>query len=56
MQLGVHGVYLDSSIIDEGALVKPGPLQCWGVIRFNWNPLHHLWYLVSLTIWSYVVL
>ena len=25
--LGVHGIYVNSSIMDEGALVKSNPLQ-----------------------------
>ena len=56
MWLGIFGVYVDSSIVDEGALVKTSPLQGWGVIHASLSPLHHSWCLVSRTIKNHVVL
>ena len=36
--LGIHGVYVNSSIVDEGPLVKASPLQGWWPIHSNWTP------------------
>ena len=41
-QLGVCGIYVNSSIMDEGALIETSPLQDRGLIHSNWSPLDHL--------------
>ena len=36
--LGVHGAYVNSSIMDEGVLVKSKPLQSWAAMPLQCIP------------------
>ena len=40
LRFGVHSVYVNSSIVDDGALVKTSPLQNWRPMHSNSSPLN----------------
>lgn len=41
--LGVCGIYVNSSTVEEGAMGKTSPLQSRGLIHFDWSSLLYLW-------------